>query len=161
VIVPPATTEPAPELTTPTTETETGTTRRPLTSASGRIIPFGSHAGGSSASVSPQPPVTSATSTTPATTTSAQTEPTLSPARRAFEAGRSAFLAQDFRGAIRSFEEAARLSPTDADVQKQLGRAYMRAGDITRGVAAYQRYLELAPSAPDRAVIESIIAQHQ
>jgi serine/threonine-protein kinase len=161
VIVPPATTEPAPELTTPTTETETGTTRRPLTSASGRIIPFGLHAGGSSASVSPQPPVTSATSTTPATTTSAQTEPTLSPARRAFEAGRSAFLAQDFRGAIRSFEEAARLSPTDADVQKQLGRAYMRAGDITRGVAAYQRYLELAPSAPDRAVIESIIAQHQ
>jgi serine/threonine-protein kinase len=84
----------------------------------------------------------------------------LSPARRAFEEGRSAFLAQDFRTAIRSFEEAARLSPSDADVQKQLGRAYMRAGDITRGVVAYRRYLELAPGASDRAVIESIIAQH-
>jgi len=85
----------------------------------------------------------------------------LSPARRAYEDGRSAFLRQDFRGAIAAFEEAARLSPGDADVQKQLGRAYMRAGDIPRGVASYRRYLDLAPTAPDRAVIESIIAQHQ
>jgi Flp pilus assembly protein TadD len=77
-----------------------------------------------------------------------------------YDEGRRAFLAQDFEGAIRAFEQAARSSPSDADVQRQLGRAYMRAGDVTRGVAAYRRYLELAPDAPDRAVIESIIAQH-
>jgi Flp pilus assembly protein TadD len=112
--------------------------------------------------VSPQPPVTSATGTPPPTSTPTSVQPAeLSPARRAFEAGRSAFLTQDFRGAIRSFEEAARLSPADAEVQKQLGRAYMRAGDYPRGVVAYRRYLELSPSATDRAVIESIIAQHQ
>ncbi len=82
------------------------------------------------------------------------------PAERAFERGRAAFMAQDVEGAISAFEEAARLSPSDANVQKQLGRAYMRAGQRDRGVAAYRRYLELDPSARDRAVVESIIAEH-
>jgi serine/threonine protein kinase len=161
VIAPPSTTaEPTPPATTATSEASSP--RRPLTSAGGRVTPFGTRSGGSAASVAPQPPVTSAVGATPSAAATQQVpEPALSPARRAFEAGRSAFLAQDFRGAIRSFEEAARLSPSDADVQKQLGRAYMRAGDIPRGVAAYRRYLELAPAATDRAVIESIISQHQ
>lgn len=83
-----------------------------------------------------------------------------SPFELAFDEGRRLFLANDIPGAIHHFEEAARLMPRSADVQKQLGRAYMRAGDAPRSIAAYRRYLSLAPSASDRPVIERIIAQH-
>lgn len=82
-----------------------------------------------------------------------------SPAQRAYEEGRAAFVAQDVPRAITLFEEAARLSPRDANVQKQLARAYMRAGDRQRGIAAYRRYLEIEPDAPDRLVVESILAE--
>lgn len=92
--------------------------------------------------------------------TAGPVEDVTSPSRRAYDAGRRAFLAQDFRAAIDAFEEAARLSPADPEVHKQLGRACMRAGDVARGVAAYRRYLELAPNARDRAVVESIIGAH-
>ncbi len=80
--------------------------------------------------------------------------------QRAFDEGRRLFLANDVPGAIAHFQDAARLMPTNADVQKQLGRAYMRAGDVQQSVAAYRRYLALNPDAADRAIIEGIIAQH-
>jgi eukaryotic-like serine/threonine-protein kinase len=113
-------------------------------------------------------PVASGEATSGETTSEAPTpSPTPEPAAEAmtpydaaFAEGRRRFLANDVAGAIESFEEAARLSPRSAEVQKQLGRAYMRAGDTARSVAAYRRYLELAPDAADRAVIEAIIAGH-
>jgi hypothetical protein len=37
----------------------------------------------------------------------------------------------------------------------------MRSGDVARGRAAYGRYLELAPNAADRAIIERLIAGEQ
>jgi serine/threonine-protein kinase len=80
-----------------------------------------------------------------------------SPGRAAYEEGRRLFLANDIPGAIRAFELAARHTPESPDVQKQLGRAYMRAGNVDRAAAAYRRYLELAPNAPDRAIIERLI----
>jgi eukaryotic-like serine/threonine-protein kinase len=80
--------------------------------------------------------------------------------QRAFDDGRRLFLANDVSGAIRRFEDAARLMPSNAEVQKQLGRAYMRGGDVDRSVAAYRRYLVLAPDAADRAIVEGIIGQH-
>ncbi len=80
--------------------------------------------------------------------------------QRAFDEGRRLFLANDVRGAIARFEDAARLMPASAEVQKQLGRAYMRGGDVDRSVASYRRYLVLAPDAPDRAIVEGIIGQH-
>ncbi|HJL21624.1 MAG TPA: tetratricopeptide repeat protein, partial [Polyangiaceae bacterium LLY-WYZ-15_(1-7)] len=75
----------------------------------------------------------------------------------AFERGRRRFLANDLPGAIEAFEEAARTQPRNAQVHKQLGRAYMRSGDVQRAHRAYRRYLELAPSAPDRALVESML----
>jgi serine/threonine protein kinase len=80
--------------------------------------------------------------------------------QRAFDEGRRLFLANDVRGAIARFEDAARLMPANAEVQKQLGRAYMRGGDVDRSIAAYRRYLVLAPEAADRAIVEGIIDQH-
>jgi Flp pilus assembly protein TadD len=78
----------------------------------------------------------------------------------AFDEGRRLFLSNDVPGAIERFEEAARTMPRSAEAQKQLGRAYMRAGDLPRSIAAYRRYLALAPESNDRAVVERIIAQH-
>ena len=74
-----------------------------------------------------------------------------------YERGRQRFLNNDLRGAIAAFESAARQEPRNPQIQKELGRAYMRAGDSDRGRAAYRRYLQLAPSAPDRALIERML----
>jgi serine/threonine-protein kinase len=106
----------------------------------------------------PRPRPTSVVSAPPPTTAPAADG--RSDGQRAFDEGRRLFLANDVHGAIRSFEEAARLMPNDPEVQKQLGRAYMRGGDVPRSVAAYRRYLALRPDASDRAIIEGIIAQH-
>ncbi|MCB9592946.1 MAG: protein kinase [Sandaracinaceae bacterium] len=76
------------------------------------------------------------------------------------ERGHQAMLDGDLSGAIALFERFARAHPQNARVQQQLGRAYMRSGDVPRGVAAYRRYLRLAPNAPDRAIVERILAPH-
>lgn len=88
-------------------------------------------------------------------------EPSSSPYETAFEEGRRRFLGNDIPGAIRHFEDAANLMPQSAEVHKQLGRAYMRAGDVARSIAAYREYLSLAPNATDRPIIERIIAQRR
>jgi hypothetical protein len=113
------------------------------------------------------PPTTTAphlrprtTTVSPPPTTTLPTADARTDGQRAFDEGRRLFLANDVPGAISHFEDAARLMPNNADVQKQLGRAYMRAGDVTSSVAAYRRYLVLSPDASDRAIIEGIIAQH-
>ena len=77
-----------------------------------------------------------------------------------FEEGRRAFLAQDFAAAIRAFEQASSESPSNPETQKQLARSLMRAGQVQRALTAYRRYLELAPNAADRPVIETIIEQN-
>jgi len=76
-----------------------------------------------------------------------------------YDEGRRLFLANDLSGAIRNFEAAARQSPGSARVHKQLGRAYMRSGQLAAGQRAYRRYLELAPNAADRPIIERLIGQ--
>jgi Flp pilus assembly protein TadD len=80
-----------------------------------------------------------------------------SPGEAAFAEARAHFRANDIPAAIQSFEQAARLLPRSADVQKQLGRAYMRAGRVNDARAAYRRYLDLAPNAPDRALVEAML----
>jgi Flp pilus assembly protein TadD len=91
------------------------------------------------------------------TTTAMAEDPEASPGQRAYDEGRNRFLANDVTGAIERFEEAARLMPRNPLVHKQLGRAYMRAGSVDRAADAYRRYLDLSPSAPDRAIVERII----
>ena len=85
---------------------------------------------------------------------------TVSPGERAYAEARRRFLANDLQGAIAQFEQAARLMPDRARVQKELGRAYMRTGDVAHGVRAYRRYLQLAPTATDHEIVEQIIQQH-
>ena len=85
--------------------------------------------------------------------------PELSAGEVAYREGRARFRESDVADAIASFERAAQLMPNDPRVQNYLGKAYMRAGNVARGVRAYRRYLELAPNAPDRPVVERIIAR--
>ena len=101
--------------------------------------------------------------TAPATTTRrtppepTEAEPTEDPYRTHFDEGRRLFLANDVPGAIRAFEAARRAAPGRAPVYKELGRAHMRAGDVGAARAAYRRYLELAPNAADRAIVERLL----
>ncbi len=62
--------------------------------------------------------------------------PPPAPAPTDLEQGHQAMLGGDLRGAIEHFERYARAHPTSARAQQQLGRAYMRAGDVDRAVAA-------------------------
>ena len=54
-------------------------------------------------------------------------------------------------------EAARRAQPDRAAVYKELGRAHMRAGHLSQARSAYQRYLELAPDADDRAIVERLL----
>ncbi len=117
---------------------------------------------GASESPTPTPTPTLVPTPTPTPGPAAAPAPVAAPAATsasAFDEGRRLFLANDVPGAIARFEQAARETPGNPRVQKELGRAYMRAGDVTRAVAAYRRYLELAPQASDRAIIQRILDQ--
>ena len=54
-------------------------------------------------------------------------------------------------------EEAKRLGPKQAAIYKFLGKCYMRAGRAADAHLNYQKYLELAPSAPDAPFIKSML----
>ncbi len=82
---------------------------------------------------------------------------TSAPRQSAFDEGRALFRAGDVRAAIPKLEAATRAQPRNAQAFRYLGRAHMRVRQIEQGRRAYRRYLELSPSAPDRAVIEQII----
>jgi serine/threonine-protein kinase len=76
-----------------------------------------------------------------------------------FELGRDAYLIGDCATALGHFEKARQSSPGNAEVQRMLGKCYMRVGRTAEGRDAYRRYLELRPTASDRAFIEQIIGQ--
>jgi len=84
-------------------------------------------------------------------------EPAADAYRAHFDEGRRLFLANDVGGAIQAFEAARQAAPGRAPVYKELGRAHMRAGDVGAARAAYRRYLELAPNAADRAIVERLL----
>lgn len=64
----------------------------------------------------------------------------------------------DYAGAAREFEVAARIVPGSARLTFNLARALERAKVYDDAIAAYGRYLELAPEADDRASVEATIA---
>ena len=54
-----------------------------------------------------------------------------------------------FRGAVASYKKLAKLDPTAATTQENLANAAVFAGDAKTAIAAYRRYLKLAPDAAD------------
>ena len=68
---------------------------------------------------------------------------------RGIAAVETAKSAGDYVLAALEFEKAARLAPDWPDVYYSLGSVQAKMGDTASAIKSYQRYLELAPRAPD------------
>jgi tetratricopeptide (TPR) repeat protein len=66
-----------------------------------------------------------------------------------------------YRGAVASFKRLAALQPTIASVQQDLALASESAGDARTAIAAWKRYLELAPDAVDADAVRQRVKQLQ
>lgn len=60
-----------------------------------------------------------------------------------------------FGDAMRTYQRLARLSPSDATIQIQLAQAAQNAGDVGVTLAAYKRFLKLAPDDPSAADVRA------
>jgi beta-barrel assembly-enhancing protease len=61
--------------------------------------------------------------------------------------------------ALAKYEEASRLDPTYADPYRAVGILRYKAGDKTRALAAFKRYLELKPAAEDAQQVKDYILE--
>ena len=66
-----------------------------------------------------------------------------------------------FQRAQQTYAELARRSPQDASLQLQLADAAINAGDTQTALAAYRRFLELAPDDPNAPLVRQTIRQIQ
>jgi Flp pilus assembly protein TadD len=73
--------------------------------------------------------------------------------RATYERGNALLFAGNATGAIAAYREAIQLAPADPIGYRGLGLAYEQKGDTAAAIRALQKYLKLAPSAPDRAII--------
>ena len=65
----------------------------------------------------------------------------------------------DFEQAVKEFEDAVRLAPDSSEVHYYLGKTLsLVKGQIGRAIKELERYLELAPNAPDAKKIKDEIA---
>lgn len=58
-----------------------------------------------------------------------------------------------------TYKKVAALSPHDASAQIQLGQAALNAGDSKTAIAAFKKFLKLAPSDPEAAYVRSALKQ--
>jgi len=66
--------------------------------------------------------------------------------------------AGDLERAVSHYQDANR--PTaHAEIAYNIADLYRRMDDLDRAIASYKQYLELAPTAPDRAAVAKLIAQ--
>ena len=75
-----------------------------------------------------------------------------------YRIGAALYREQKFAEAAREFEVALGLSPQSTKLAYNLARSRESAGELKGAVQAYERYLELAPAADDRADVEQVIA---
>jgi Flp pilus assembly protein TadD len=61
----------------------------------------------------------------------------------------------DVNSAVAKYGEAAKLNPSDARTQRQLGKCWLRLGQRDRAAPYLRRYLELAPDASDAPFIRA------
>jgi len=61
--------------------------------------------------------------------------------------------------AVKAYQTAVDRVPAFAPPYRALGMHYMKTGQSAQAVSCFNRYLELAPEAPDRAYIEMYRSQ--
>jgi tRNA A-37 threonylcarbamoyl transferase component Bud32 len=66
----------------------------------------------------------------------------------------------DFEQALGLYEQAARHDPSEPTYQRQIGLAYISLGREARAMAPLRRYVQMAPNASDRPMIEALLRQH-
>ena len=76
-------------------------------------------------------------------------------ADEAFKAGLQAWVRGDTRTALTLYKRALAVNPGYASAWRGAGLVYEKLGEKAAARAAYQKYLQLAPSAPDAAGIRS------
>ena len=84
------------------------------------------------------PAIVSADPTESSRTTSSPVDPD-------FAAGKAAIAAKDWDAAIKSFSSAALRDTRNADIQKYLGYAYRKSGQLDLAFKHYERALQLDP----------------
>ncbi|MCA9773455.1 MAG: tetratricopeptide repeat protein [Myxococcales bacterium] len=70
---------------------------------------------------------------------------------RAFTRGNERYLQGDYPGAIDEYRSAGPASEGSAALSFNLGNAYLKAGEVARAIASYERARSLAPRDPDVA----------
>jgi hypothetical protein len=117
-----------------------------------RAAPSGRAHGGERASAAPATAPSAATAAAP---------PVEAPRPHGFAAvfaeAKALFEGGDPDKAAPRFEEAARLSPDNPAVHRELGKCYSRMGQRDRSVKEFRRYLELAPNASDAPIYRAIV----
>jgi tetratricopeptide (TPR) repeat protein len=63
--------------------------------------------------------------------------------------------------AVQMLDQAAQRESGNAEIYKELGQAYHMQGQLGQAKAAYDRYINLTPNAPDRAEIEAKMEELQ
>jgi tetratricopeptide (TPR) repeat protein len=89
-------------------------------------------------------------------TSPAFADDTAAQAKARFQAGAQAYREARYKDAIDLFLQANRLDP-HAELVYNVGQAYEKLGDVPNALRSYREYLRLAPSAGDRATVETSI----
>ena len=64
---------------------------------------------------------------------------------------------KNYSAAEKAYQRVARLQPRDAPTQLGLAQAAQQAGDTTTAIAAYRRFIDLAPDDPTSAIVRQQI----
>jgi hypothetical protein len=65
------------------------------------------------------------------------------------------------QNAVAAYKKVAALAPNDPNVQYELGNTAVQAGDATTAIAAFKRYLKLAPDSSDAPLVRQQLKQLQ
>jgi Tetratricopeptide repeat len=74
-------------------------------------------------------------------------------ARDAYQRGNDQLFTGDAAGAAAAYQEAVKVAPSDPAGYRGLGLAYEKQGKVDEAVAAFRRYLKLAPHSRDRDLV--------
>lgn len=64
-----------------------------------------------------------------------------------------------YEAAVDAYTKLAQARPNDPNVQLELAQAAQQSGDLTRAIAAYERFLELAPDDPSAGIVREQVKQ--